>query len=512
MGGPIVSTAAGALAGGVSAGLRDVLAERRAYNDFIKTTINPTKPAEIAQRYQELKTQLGEEQSRRRREAISDQIRYLGVSLKRETWLTDDASRLTGEKVLEQFLGSLDERPQDEVQAVLKEIKEAKLIDRGKLAKAVIRGSAFGAIGGAVGGMFVDWIGEHFPGPNNIAPPTPDTAAQFPHVQYPDQPYQPPYEPPLATETPTPTPTSTPTPIATTTPVLTEILHPTPLPNLGEAAAGIGNAAGEKVTDLGTKLTELGVNPLAYTTAKAAEVGQHLAAFDQTAVTAILQEKGFDPSTVPHSALEAARQAVQHAVEAQTNTFTDAAALTATDVPGLRTAVTQGGQQLTEWLASADAQSHLADVARHAVESNLAIEGNLANQVTALLTEHAASSLASEPLVTTGNTVSELLSQAGHNITWTADNAELLGAEIAVNIDPLKNMWHAMATVHPDLVSGPFPIGLSELADIVNKAKNGDAAALQLLIKTLHWISPGEKFKILTQAGVQDIIGLLHSL
>ena len=120
-----------------------------------------------------------------------------------------------------------------------------------------------------------------------------------------------------------------------------------------------------------------------------------------------------------------------------------------------------------------------------------------------LFTEHSISS---------GTTVGDMLVDAGHQVTWGTADAQLFGAHIAANHNLLSQMWEKMAEAHPNLVSGPFPVSLSEINDLVAKAQMGDEEALRRLTEALHWIPSGAQFKILTQDGNAQILAMLKEM
>lgn len=73
----------------------------------------------------------------------------------------------------------------------------------------------------------------------------------------------------------------------------------------------------------------------------------------------------------------------------------------------------------------------------------------------------------------------------------------------------LTDMWTKLAEAQliPD---GPFPVSLGELTDLVEKAKAGDAIALQKLKDALHWIPADQKLRMLTKAGIAATMELLR--
>lgn len=199
-GGLFVPAIAGGLAGGATAGLSQYFRERRAYKNFVQELGLASFAAEgigsLAEKHQQLQTQLEGEQDRRRKEALSDQIRYLGVALKRESW-AKEGQVMTAQDVLGTFFDSLDRSGSgiDFIKAseARQAAESAKLVDRKRLYRAIGKGAIIGAIGGALGGLLTDWVAGHFeagaaavptetptPTPEALAPTAPIEAAPTP--------------------------------------------------------------------------------------------------------------------------------------------------------------------------------------------------------------------------------------------------------------------------------------------------------------------------------------------
>lgn len=111
----------------------------------------------------------------------------------------------------------------------------------------------------------------------------------------------------------------------------------------------------------------------------------------------------------------------------------------------------------------------------------------------------------SDVVLDRGATAGKLL-----NLSWTAADAPVMGANIAANYDLLTDMWGNMAKVHPDLLAnGSFPVSLSELNDLVAKAEAGDELAMRKLRKALYWIPAGSKFRAVAAAASKEVLKLV---
>jgi hypothetical protein len=169
-GGLVTPIVAGAAGGAATAGLREFFQERRNFNKFKESLQEKIKDSEksaesIAQTVAELKEQLANETDPKKREALSDQLRYLFVEIKRtsKTEKTDLKSKVEQlVKLHRNGITSETGANPNEQEELFNQIVKAKKVDRKKLAKAILRGTICGALGGAVGGLIADWLGGMF--------------------------------------------------------------------------------------------------------------------------------------------------------------------------------------------------------------------------------------------------------------------------------------------------------------------------------------------------------------
>lgn len=251
----------------------------------------------------------------------------------------------------------------------------------------------------------------------------------------------------------------------------------------------------------------------AFVTQKAAEVGKELPITDKF-IEEALKAKGQMLSDLDASSLEKARLALQHDLEAQANTSFDAnleVILKANPNLDLDTAINQAvgesHKSFETLLGTEQFQAHFSDVAQKAIAEQTALADALSMHISTGL--EGQTKLFTDQAIKKGTTVGQLLIEKGHQVTWGAGDAKLFGAHIAANYDMLTDMWGKMAD-NKLILDKPFPIGLTELADLVKKAEGGDLAAIEKLKLALHWIPAGEKFRILTAAGVKKTLELLR--
>jgi len=169
-GGLVTPIVAGAAGGAATAGLREFFQERRNFNKFKESLQEKIKDSQksaesIAQTVADLKEQLANETDPKKREALSDQLRYLFVEIKRtsKTEKTDLKSKVEQlVKLHRNGITSETGANPNEQEELFNQIVKAKKVDRKKLAKAILRGTICGALGGAVGGLIADWLGGMF--------------------------------------------------------------------------------------------------------------------------------------------------------------------------------------------------------------------------------------------------------------------------------------------------------------------------------------------------------------
>lgn len=169
----------------------------------------------------------------------------------------------------------------------------------------------------------------------------------------------------------------------------------------------------------------------------------------------------------------------------------------------------KGGQPLpaiTEQVTNIRAVEVGAEVAQKAITEQAQATEILANNVSSAL--EAAPDLFTDQAIAHGTNVGQMLQDAGYQVTWTGADAEMLGAHIAANNDTLTEMWHQMVA-HQNIPENPFPVGLTELNELVADAQKGDKEALRKLLAALRYIPAGQKFRILNKEGISAVLGAL---
>lgn len=315
---------------------------------------------------------------------------------------------------------------------------------------------------------------------------------------------------PLSTQTPSPVPTSTPGAFEQG-PSLPDGLAPTspdigepppavtpPGPGLAEAPSAITQAVKEEAIKVIS-------NDPNYALEKAAEVGKVLPNMQDDIVQKILEQNNDSLSDLDAAALERAHQAIQHALEEKANTFFDNN-LQANPGAGLESVVEAGQKSFESWLSSDLTHDQLADIAKQAITEQAQVTDALTQNVSTAL--EAAPDLFTDQVIANGTNVGQMLQDAGYQMTWTGADAQMLGAHIAANNDMLTEMWHNMAA-HQNIPESPFPVGLTELNDLVAKAQAGDKEALRKLLAALRFIPAGQKFRILNKEGISAVLGAL---
>lgn len=166
---------------------------------------------DLAQRYNELRKQWEAESDGKKRELLSDQLRYTAVFLKKVGHLS-----ISRKDMLNTFLKSLEEvgglEPSNDSakEAIRRKIEQADSLRWSRIGKRALRGAAFGAAGAIAGGLLVDGFHELFKGAGSAVPgasATEPTSTPRPTLAQ-TQPF----------ETATPEPSATPRPFATATP------------------------------------------------------------------------------------------------------------------------------------------------------------------------------------------------------------------------------------------------------------------------------------------------------
>lgn len=93
-----------------------------------------------------------------------------------------------------------------------------------------------------------------------------------------------------------------------------------------------------------------------------------------------------------------------------------------------------------------------------------------------------------------GDNFSNLLSEAGYNLTWTNEDAEVFAVHIIANHKLLSDSAHKMEVSGLTKVDLPSPKKAIELAAAT---KNGDSKSLHKLVEALNFLPVGSKFKII---------------
>lgn len=245
-----------------------------------------------------------------------------------------------------------------------------------------------------------------------------------------------------------------------------------------------GMAAMQQIAEAGLKnsLLEEMTGSDSFREAAAAAVGSHLDTVVDSTVNEVLAARGLDPSKLSPETLQRLQNALQNQLEEFAGKqFANAAegviGQGSLD-PGA--VADQGNKLLADFLAGQTAHDELVEAAAKALGPT---------QLTSFDLSSVTSSNVVEKIIPQGSTVGHMLFEAGVQTGWGADNANLFAAEIAANYDLLGS-----------------PIPLDELKSLAEAAKNGDVEALKKLHAALRWVPAGAKLKILTNAGVNDVL------
>lgn len=322
---------------------------------------------------------------------------------------------------------------------------------------------------------------QHLVGPDQLPPPAyepPPAAPPRPLPVGPEQ-VQPAYQPPQFASVPRP------------------VVGPDQFtPPAYEPPAAVTTVAKDSLEKL------LAANP-DLAKAPAALVGEYLNQTDIATQEALTQAR-IDPSQLSADSYEKIRMAVQHKLEgaAQSQFENLAGQTTNPDViaHSLR-------EEFVRIIDTPKFHESLVDTAKAHLENHQIDHGRLMESVAQEIIKP--ESLAEEVVLKRGDTVYQLLIDHGHSVNLGTADAEVLGAHIAANHDLLNNFWGQMAS-SGNLPEGfHYPADLAEISDLVEKAKNGDAQALQKLKDALHWVPAGQKFKILSKAGISGVLSVI---
>lgn len=244
-GGILVRVGVGALGGAAAAAAKETISGVRSYSKYkegldakLKSALSaettnqaPKVRAEFLRReYTSLQEQIAAETDSRKKEALADHLRYLGYFIRKQDW--EGANRAaTPQEALNEFLAysrdNLDPT-RTSLSSLKQEILRSERVDKTRLKKRIMRGAAFGAVGGILGGLLVDWISSNLeaaPAPMPAAGAAPAAAAETATPA------------PAPTETPTPKPTATPEPPKPTATVEPPKPSPTAVPAEATPAA-----------------------------------------------------------------------------------------------------------------------------------------------------------------------------------------------------------------------------------------------------------------------------------
>lgn len=228
----------------------------------------------------------------------------------------------------------------------------------------------------------------------------------------------------------------------------------------------------------------------------AAAVGAHLDTVTNNTVNEVLAARGLDPSKLSPEALQKIHDALRHQMENYANFQFGDAAETAVGRGILDTQVvaTEGNKLFADFLNIQQVHDQLVKTATEALGQPQVLSFDLSSLD---------SSNVVEKIIPGNTTVGHMLFEAGVQTGWGADQAQLFGAEIAANHELLSAAW--AANEHT-----PFPIEIGgNLQSLIERAQNGDAAALQKLKDALRWIPEGARFKILSKAGVNAVLAAI---
>lgn len=227
-----------------------------------------------------------------------------------------------------------------------------------------------------------------------------------------------------------------------------------------------------------------------------------------TAAREALSAAGIDSSQLSDAAYEKVRAAVQHKLEEQANasiakTAENLAANGSADL----TQATDTARAIFEqsFDPASGAHKELLDAAKSVLTDQQAVHDHLLNSVAAEISKPG--EVVAEVALDRGSTVGQMLVEHGYDFTsWGTDNADVLGAHIAANYDLLNDTWGNVASAGNFPEGMHFPVGMEELNDLIDKAKGGDAQALQQLKDALHWLPANKSFKILNKSAIGAII------
>ncbi|EKE03839.1 MAG: hypothetical protein ACD_20C00144G0004, partial [uncultured bacterium] len=231
------------------------------------------------------------------------------------------------------------------------------------------------------------------------------------------------------------------------------------------------------------------------TNIRAAEVGKVLSSVQNEAVNKALEQSNHTLADVDLAAIDKAHQAIQHVLEDKANAVYD-----------VSSGAEAGQNAFESWLAQDATHQQLAEVAQQVLNEQTQVAEAVAQNVSTAL--EAAPDLFTDQAIAHGTNVGQMLQDAGYQITWTGADAPMLGAHIASNNDMLTEMWHQMAANH-NIPESPFPVGLTELNDLVAKAQAGDKETLRRLLAALRYVPAGQKFRILNKEGISAVLGAL---
>lgn len=101
-----------------------------------------------------------------------------------------------------------------------------------------------------------------------------------------------------------------------------------------------------------------------------------------------------------------------------------------------------------------------------------------------------------------GDTVSSVLENNGHQVTWTASDADLFGGHIIANHDLLDQMQQKVIDTGISAEAVPTD---QEVLTLMEQARGGDAVALHKLQQALYWIPADERFRVLSPNEIEEI-------
>lgn len=362
-----------------------------------------------------------------------------------------------------------------------------------RLGVAAVRGAA----GGFIGAEIADFL---HPQPlENVTPP--------PKLQVPSVPGVAEGRTPgvsrLAEATYTPTSTST---LPTRAPTLSVRGLPTEVPvrpGVPIVEPTHPSIPTEAPTTLEAKVVEIENMPR-FQEIKSADVGSHLSVIDALVRDVVHQS---DVSGASNQALEDARMAIQHRMEARVNEIYDAAVRKVVAVnPNVPVGslgneiARQAQQDYDRWLLSTDTQNQLTTLAHQTlkgVTSQAASEqvisaGSFGSKVSEFLVQNPEATV--EHVVKSGETAGNLLEQMGIGPTWDGMDWKAFAVLRELNPEAFSDLKTAMGFSN------------EQFEELIRRIQDGDHDAYRQLINKIGRIEAGKHLRILSAASMKRLL------